>query len=46
MPGEEKAFAEMARHTLFRVADCGEVDFLIPAEKQMEVGEDLIRLGG
>jgi hypothetical protein len=46
MPGEEKAFAEMARHTLFRIADRGEVDFLVPAEKQVKVGEDLVRLSG
>ncbi len=30
VPGKEKAFAKMAHHTLFRVADRREVDFPIP----------------
>lgn len=46
MPGEEKALAEMTRHTLFRVANGSEVDFLVPVEKQVKISESLAQLGG
>ena len=46
VPGKKKAFSKVARHTLFRVADGREVDFLIPAKKQLKIGEDLAVLGG
>ena len=44
MASKEEAFAEMPRYALFRVADRGEVDFLVPAEEQMKIGEDLFLL--
>jgi hypothetical protein len=46
VPGEEKALAKMPGDALFRVADGGQVDFLVPAQEQVEVGEDLVLLEG
>ena len=35
----------MASYTLFRVADGGKINFLIPAKEQVQIGEDLVLLG-
>lgn len=45
MAGKEEAFAKMPGNALCWVADGGQVDFLVPAEQQMEVGECLADLG-
>jgi hypothetical protein len=42
--GEEEAFREVAGYALFWVTDGGEVDFLVPTEEQVQVGEDLVLL--
>ena len=39
--GEKERFAKMSCHDLFRVADGGEVGFLVPAQEEIEVGGDL-----
>ncbi len=43
--GEEKAFAEVAGHTLFGVADGREVDFFVPVEEEIKISKRLVNLG-
>jgi hypothetical protein len=45
-PGDEQAFGEMAPHAFFWIANGREVDFLVPAEEQIQIGKGLSRLEG
>ena len=46
MAGGEEAFAEVAGDDVFGVADGGEVDAGVPAEKYIDVGRYIAQLGG
>lgn len=40
----KKAFAEVAGDALFRIADGGEVDFLVPSKQKLEIDKKLFAL--
>jgi hypothetical protein len=44
MAGGEEAFAEVAGDDVFWVADGGEVDAGVPAEKYIDVGRYIVQL--
>ena len=45
MAGGEEAFAEVAGHYLFPVANGGQVDARVPAEKYIDVRRYIMQLG-